>query len=368
MANKKLLKVQKSNTLNQANFSDFSLSCYRVLLNLITKIQRHDVNGELISANQVSRKCSLSVAEYAKEFHLDGNTAYTILKEATDKLMKTSFSIQKNFGIRKINVCSQADYRKSQGIIDIRFTEEIMPHLAELTSNFTMYNLNEIAGFDSIYTTRLYELIMQFKITGKIEVTVKDLRFKLGCVDKFKQYYDFKKFTFAHAMAEINQQWTLNIQCEEIKTGKTVTDLIFTFRPTFTRKAYDPVRQKMRTQLTRPRRKTKPELEIKAESMPPPIKPGKQELLKIKETESVISKVKATALKMADVALKVATTPEVYQSIKDGTPILDGAQKTRARREKTVKDTTRKIIDTLIKAKNITEEEAKVFAIENGLI
>ena len=231
-----------------------------------------------------------------------------------------------------------------------------------------MYNLNEIAGFDSIHTTRLYELIMQFKTTGKIEVTVKDLRFKLGCVDKFKQYYDFKTKTFGHAMEEINQQWTLNIQCEEIKTGKTVTDLVFTFKSTFIRKAYDPVRQKMRSQLIRPRRKTKIEIETKTESTPPPIKPGKKELLKIKETENVISKVKATALKMADVALKVATTPEVYQSIKDGTPILDGAQKTRARREKTVKDTTRKIIDALIKAKNITEEEAKVFAIENGLI
>lgn len=274
MATEKSKKVQKSNDLNQANFSDFSLSCYRVLLNLITKIQRHDVNGELISANLVSRTCSLSVSEYAKEFHLDGNTAYAILKEATDKLMKTSFSIQKDFGIRKINVCSQADYRKSQGIIDIRFTEEIMPHLAELTSNFTMYNLNEIAGFGSIYTTRLYELIMQFKTTGKIEITVKDLRFKLGCVDKFKQYYDFKKFTFAHAIEEINRQWTLSIQCEEIKTGKTVTDLIFTFKPTFTRKAYDPVRQKMRTQLTKPKRKPKQD----DDNTPPPVPPIQPEL------------------------------------------------------------------------------------------
>ena len=40
-------KIQKSNDLNQANFSGFGLSCYRVLLNLITKIQRHDVNGAL---------------------------------------------------------------------------------------------------------------------------------------------------------------------------------------------------------------------------------------------------------------------------------------------------------------------------------
>jgi plasmid replication initiation protein len=262
MATKKLSKVQKSNELNQANFSDFSLSCYRVLLTLISQIQRHDMSGNQLSLPVVNRTCSLSASTYAKEFNLDGNTAYEILKEATDKLMKTSFSIRMDFGIRKINVCSQADYKSSQGRIDIRFTEEIMPHLAELGEKFTMYNLNEVAGFDSIYTTRLYELIMQFKTTGELKTSVADLRFKLGCVNKFKQYYDFKLKTFAHAIEEINQQWTLDIQFEEIKKGRTVTDLIFTFKPTFTRKAYDPIRQKMRTQLTRPKKKELSEKEI----------------------------------------------------------------------------------------------------------
>lgn len=264
MATKKLSKVTKSNELNQANFSDFSLSCYRVLLQLISQIQRHDVNGNQLALPVVNRMCSLSASSYAKEFNLDGNTAYEILKEATDKLMKTSFSIKMDFGIRKINVCSQADYKSAQGRIDIRFTEEIMPHLAELGEKFTMYNLNEIAGFDSIYTTRFYELIMQFKTTGELEISVKDLRFKLGCTNKFKQYYDFKIKTFAHAIEEINAQWTLNIQYEEIKTGRTVTDLIFKFKPTFTRKAYDPVRQKMRTQLKRPKKKepTKEEIQV----------------------------------------------------------------------------------------------------------
>jgi plasmid replication initiation protein len=288
MTSKKLIRVQKSNELNQANFSDFSLSCYRVLLNLIGQMQRHDTNGNQLSLDCVSRRCSLSAADYATEFNLDGNTAYEILKEATDKLMKTSFSIKTVQGILKINVCSQAHYIKSGGRIDIEFTPNIMPHLAALANNFTMYNLNEIAGFDSIYTTRFYELLMQFKTTGVLEISVKSLRFHMGCVDKFKQYYDFKKFTFAHAIEEINQQWTLNVKLDEIKTGRTVTDLVFTFERTFTRQAYDPVRQKMRTQLTRPKRKPKQY----DDNTPPPAHPNQQELeLETSTKKSILKKV-----------------------------------------------------------------------------
>ena len=260
MVAKKLTKVQKSNDMNQANFSDFSLSCYRVLLNLISQIQRHDTEGNQLSLPVINRMCSLSASEYAKEFNIDVANAYGILKEATDKLMKTSFSIRMDFGIRKINVCSQADYKSNQGRIDIEFTPNIMPHLAELGKNFTMYNLNEIAGFGSIYTTRLYELLMQFKTTGALKITVADLRFKHGCVEILTRYNNFKQKAIDHAINEINSQWTLDIKYKEIKTGRTVTDLIFTFKPTFTRKVYDPVKKKIRTQLTRPRRKTAKEM------------------------------------------------------------------------------------------------------------
>jgi plasmid replication initiation protein len=249
MPTKKLSKVQKSNELNQANFSDFSLSCYRVLLNLISKLHRHDLNGDPIPINMVSRDCELTAQEYAKEFGIDGNTSYEILKAATDKLMKTSFSINlSKCDILKINVCSQSHYQKSQGKISIRFTEEIMPHLAELKQNFVMYNLCDIAGFDSIYSVRLYELIHQFKTTGLLEISVSDLRFKLGVGAKYKAYNDFKKFTFAHAVDEINSQYGIGLTYKEIKTGRSVTAIIFTFRRTVLTQAWDPVRKKMRTQ------------------------------------------------------------------------------------------------------------------------
>lgn len=357
MATSKLKKVQKSNDLNQANFSDFSLSCYRVILNLITKIQRHDVNGNPLPINLVSRSCSLSVAEYAKEFGIEQDNAYAILKEATDKLMKTSFSIQNGKNILKINVCSQAEYRKSEGRIDIEFTPNIMPHLAELTGNFTMYNLNDIAGFSSIYTTRFFELVMQFKQTGELKISVADLRFKLGCIKKFKQYYDFKKFTFTHAMNEINQQWNFNIQLvDEIKTGRTVTDLVFTFRKTFTRKAFDPIRQKMRTEcISKPQRKTNNDND---KTPPSP----KQEVSKPKTVRGKVLKV-------------LGAEPEHIEAAENGTSHIEASKKVITRRVKKVKavvektaDDVKAIIKALMEEDDITETQATIKAIKLKLI
>jgi plasmid replication initiation protein len=253
MATKKLKKVQKSNELNQANFSDFSLTCYRVLLNLISNIQQRDLQGNQISLPVIDRECTLSAKEYAEEFNLSGNTAYEILKEASDKILKTVFTTKTDIGILKIHICSQIHYIEKEGRIDIRFTEEIMPHLAELSKNFTMYNLKDISKFNSIYSTRIYELIMQFKTTGLFEISIEKLRHTLGCKDTFSKYNDFKRYVISHAVNEINSHYKLELNFEEIKQGRKIEKIIFRFRKALIHLAYDPVKQKMRTQLTPPK-------------------------------------------------------------------------------------------------------------------
>ncbi len=253
MATKRLKKVQKSNELNHANFSNFSLTCYRVLLNLISNIQQRDLHGNQIPLPIIDRECTLSAREYAEEFNLSGNTAYEILKEASDKLLKTVFTTKTAIGILKIHICSQIHYIEKEGRIDIRFTEEIMPHLAELSKNFTMYNLKDISNFNSIYTTRIYELIMQFKTTGMFEIPIDKLRHTLGCSDIFIKYNDFKRFVINHAVNEINSFYKLELTFEELKQGRKIEKIIFRFRKTLMHLTYDTVKQKMRTQLTPPK-------------------------------------------------------------------------------------------------------------------
>ena len=266
MANKEL-KVTKSHELTQANFSEFSLSSYRVFEHILAKLQHYDQENNLITLSLSDRNVSLSADEYATEFGVDQSHVYGILKFAVDQLMKTSYSIKSGKNILKINVCSQAYYRSETGIIDIRFTEEIMPHIAGLAEKFTMYKLNDLSGLDSIYSTRLFQLLMQWKTIGEFKISIPDLRFALGCTNKFKLYGHFKQDVFGHAVNEINRKFDINLTFKEIKTGRPVTDILFKFKAIQRQQFYDLYQQKMRTKVSNFKKKSEKKIiQIKTNS------------------------------------------------------------------------------------------------------
>ena len=259
MPSKKLSKIYKSNELNQSNFNDYELSIYRVLLNIMTKIKHRDQDGLPIKNIAENRIYSLSADEYAQEFNLSKSVAYRTLQKAVKKLVKSTILLPKTLngkvGISEITVCSEAFYEENSGKIDIEFSEKIMPHLIKLNNKFTMYNLCEITGFNSIYTTRLYELLMQYKTTGKLDISVEKLRYSLGCIETKNLYADFKRSGFGHAISEINSNYEININFKEIKKGKSVDRIVFSFKKAELTQVYDSVTKKIRNQLTRPKKK-----------------------------------------------------------------------------------------------------------------
>ena len=97
---------------------------------------------------------------------------------------------------------------------------------------FVLYNLKEIANFGSLYTTRLYELIQEFKDTGYMIKSVERLRDIFAVGESFKRYNDFKRYTFDHACKEINNNHELNLGYEEIKEGRKVIAVKFVFKKT----------------------------------------------------------------------------------------------------------------------------------------
>lgn len=259
MPSKKFSKVYKSNDLNQSSFSGYNLSVYRVLLNIISKIKHRNFNKISDQESLKNREYSLSAAEYSEEFKISKDAAYLAMHQAVKKLMETcvSFPVKRNEkeGILTVNVCESAFYEKNSGKINIKFTESIMPHLVQLNNKFTMYNLSEISGLNSIYSTRLYELLMQHKTTGKLVISVEKLRYSLDCINTHKLYADFKRSGFGHAVNEINSKYDINIKFNEIKEGRSVDRIEFTFKKTEIDQVYDPVTKKVRNQLTRPKKK-----------------------------------------------------------------------------------------------------------------
>jgi len=148
--------------------------------------------------------------------------------------MKTDIKVERpeNNSIVRINICSQAEYQKREGSIIIQFTDSIMPYLSQVRQKFVLYNLKEIADFNSLYTTRLYELIQQFKDTGYLVKSLGQLREIFAVENKFKKYNHFKNRTFDHACKEINNNYEMNLGYEEIKEGRKVVAIKFVFKKT----------------------------------------------------------------------------------------------------------------------------------------
>ena len=158
---------------------------------------------------------------------------YRLLKKAAKKLMKTDITIEK-VELNEtwyINICSIAKYNNSEGSINVEFTHHIMPYLTQVKERFLLYNLKEIANFQSLYSTRLFELIKEFKVTGWMKKSVKQLRESFAVGSKFKKYYDLKKRTFLPACKEINTLYKdLNLKFKEIKEGRKIVAIKFSFK------------------------------------------------------------------------------------------------------------------------------------------
>ena len=237
-------KVHKSSKLNQSNFGDFTLNNYQVFLKLASRIK--DLNKVDKKPEELQRKYLLTAKDFSEEFEVDLSYSYRILEKACKKLMKTSVILPvetlTSRKLREINVCSMAVYNEKEGSIEIEFTDRIMPHLAFVKEKFTCYNLKEIIHFRSIYSTRLYELIHDFKETGWVIKTIEELRDILAVNSKFKAYKDLKKYTFKHAVEEINKYYPrYNLRFEEIKTGRKVTGIKFLFNKISAHKVYSPI-------------------------------------------------------------------------------------------------------------------------------
>ena len=252
-------KVYKNKKLNNANFGDFTLNDYQVFLHLVTQLGKVNELGKYTQPGALEREQTLTAQDFANNFGLEVKHAYGLIKKAGTKLMKSFITLEKPelFQTWQIGICSIAKYNHKEGSITVKFTEEIMPYLAQVKQKFVLYNLKEIANFGSLYSTRLYELIQEFKDTGYVLKSIDQLR-NIFAVDKsYKLYNDFKKYTFAHAVEEINSQYELNLKFTEIKTGRKVTAVRFDFKPTFTRKAINPRTGKEVNQYINPKKKIK---------------------------------------------------------------------------------------------------------------
>ena len=238
LENPQQLTVVKSNKVVEASYS-LSLGEQRVLLACIAQIDSKLGLNENLAFE-------VTAAGVADLVGLDDiSTAYRDLKRAADKLFERSVLIDdpdpENPQItqRKTRWISSIDYIPGAGKLVLSFSVGIIPYLSQLSREFTQYKLKHVARFESVYSIRLYELLVQWSSAGEREIEVEWLKKQYQLGDKYERMTDLKKRVIDPAVAEINEHSNLWVKYGQRKSGKQITHFQFQFGMKDTPKVLD---------------------------------------------------------------------------------------------------------------------------------
>lgn len=217
--------VVKDNALIDACFN-LSLVEQRLLLLAITEAREVQNISSSIAIEITAR-------HYSTQFNVHEKEAYNALKTACDALFERRFSYVDRYKgdklIKKVRWVSELGYVENRGLVLINLSETVISLISRLESQFTKYHLNQVSGFKSKYSIRLYELVVKWlsnNVTQKYEIT--DLREKLGILSsEYKTMSLFKVNVLDKALSEINIKSNLDVSYEQFKKGRTITHIQF---------------------------------------------------------------------------------------------------------------------------------------------
>lgn len=205
----------------------------------LTLVEKRILMAALGQMGGIFKPIKLSAIEYAQTYNLDLKNAYNQLKDASKNFRSryVTYAEEDREGHRmnwEVNWLSAIGYEDNQGYIQLEFNPKLFPHLCELQSQFTKYQLKQTAALRSVYSWRLLELIEQMKDnrtnTGWLSINLEAF---LIAMDASSSYY--KNFSLVRnkiiipAVTELSEKDSWKIKWEAVKTGRKVTQLKFKF-------------------------------------------------------------------------------------------------------------------------------------------
>jgi plasmid replication initiation protein len=225
--NGKKLVVYKANALIEAGYR-LSLNEQRIILMCIGQVHSSE---ELM----ITSRFDVSAKDFAIQYNLSEEATYSDLKEAAKNLYSRSLTIYnpdpEQPELTKIETrwISSIAYIPDKGRLSLRFSQDILPYLGGLKGRFTKYGLEYIKNMTSTYGIRLYELLMQWKSTGKREIEISWLKTQLQLDVGYDRMDNLKRRIIDPAIKDINTHSDYKVTWTQRKTGRAVTHLIFIF-------------------------------------------------------------------------------------------------------------------------------------------
>ena len=222
--------VVKDNALINASYN-LDLVEQRLILLAIVEARE---SGKGINAND---PLEVHADSYINQFGVHRNTAYQALKDACKDLFARQFSYQEkkaNGNIRNVmsRWVSQIAYNDNEATVDLIFAPAVVPFITRLEEQFTKYELQQVSSLSSAYAIRLYELLIQWRSTGKTPIIeLQEFRKKLGVLDnEYLRMAHLKERVLELSIKQINEHTDISVKYEQHKKGRSISGFSFTFK------------------------------------------------------------------------------------------------------------------------------------------
>lgn len=215
------LRVVKHNQLIEASYH-LTLEEQRLILSCIAKIDpRENVD--------FPDEITITAKEYAKNFGINLSDSYRCLKRAGDNLFNQTIKLSNDVGNGKLRWIYRIHYFDGEARISVKFSPDVKPYLGQLSGMFSSYKLRNVGRITSTHAIRLYELLNQWRSSGKRYIHIDEFKDMLVLGDKYPKYADLRRWVIEPGINEVNKKSDLNVSFSVEKKGRKVHTLKFDF-------------------------------------------------------------------------------------------------------------------------------------------
>lgn len=162
-----------------------------------------------------------------------GGNQREIIKNAIPTLMQSALvHIEDENGERWSIAITDSYIKNDNKTVKFTFNKTVQKELEELRG-YTWLYLSNLTGMSSTYAVRIYEFFaMRLGSQNKkdtFDFDLNKLRIYLDCTNKLEDFRNFERTVLKKAEKEINEKTNIKMSYKKIKTGRSITNIKFTF-------------------------------------------------------------------------------------------------------------------------------------------
>lgn len=215
------IMIKYHNDMNLVAFKNFNQRELNIFFSICALMKEKGDNTITFSYNELKKLINAK---------LPTNQVFEDLLVSTyNKLLELQLGYHDENKIVRFVLFTGYTVDKEKKEISIRVNHDYAYVLNDLSSNFTIFELQEFNTLASSYSKNMFRLLKQFKSTGHYTVSVDEFRRLLD----IPEYYTMKRITdkiLSVILKELSSYF-VDLKVTKIKEGRTIKTLDFRFKP-----------------------------------------------------------------------------------------------------------------------------------------